>query len=81
MEWFANFNRHFNLAEYLPEGIISIRSLYNNSNGENIPIYISGRDYQVICGNCQQIAFRKQPVLIQQTTTMIFGTNSNFGTN
>ena len=64
----------FNLAEYLPQGILSIRSFYKNFKGESIPMYIQGEDFNLVCGNCKQIAFRKTPILIQQTTTVLFGT-------
>ena len=69
----------FNLAEYLPdaltgEGILSIRTFYKTFKGENIPLYIKGNEFELICGNCKQVAFRKTPMLIQQTTTMLFGT-------
>ena len=64
----------FNLAEYLPEGILSIRTFYKNFKNEIIPMFVKGSDFQLICGNCKQIAFRKTPLLIQQTTTMLFGT-------
>lgn len=69
-----NNGETFNLAEYLPEGALSIRTFYKTFRGENIPIYIKGNDYELICGNCKEVAFRKMPVLIQQTTTMVFGT-------
>ena len=64
----------FNLAEYLPEGILSIRTFYKNFRNEQIPMYVKGNEFELICGNCKQVAFRKTPVLIQQTTTMLFGT-------
>jgi len=64
----------FNLAEYLPQGILSIRTFYKTFKGENIPLYIKGNEFELICGNCKQVAFRKTPVLIQQTTTLLFGT-------
>lgn len=64
----------FNLAEYLDNGVLSIRTTYNNYKGENIPMFIAGKEFELICGQCKQIAFRKQPVLIQQTTTLTFGT-------
>ena len=35
---------------------------------------IQGDNFELICGNCKQVAFRKTPVLIQQTTTLLFGT-------
>ena len=63
-----------NLAEYLPEGILSIRTSYKTYKNEIIPLYVQGSDFQLVCGNCKQIAFRKQPVLITQTTTLLFGT-------
>ena len=62
-----------NLAEYLPaEGIVVIR----RSKGF-IPYQktiVRGNDFELICERCQNVAFRKMPVLIQQTTQMIFGT-------
>lgn len=64
----------FNLAEYLPDGILSIRTFYKTFKGDNIPLYISGKEFELICGNCKQVAFRKTPVLIQQTTQILFGT-------
>lgn len=64
----------FNLAEYLPEGILSIRSFYKTFKGENIPILVRGQEFELVCGNCKQVVFRKMPVLIQETTTLLFGT-------
>ena len=73
-EWMSRFDHHFNLAEYLPEGILSIKTFYKTFKGESIPLYIRGNEFELICGNCKQIAFRKTPVLIQQTTQILFGT-------
>lgn len=61
------------LAEYLPEeGILSIRRSNQLIPGQTT--IIVGQDYSIICGNCKEIVFKKTPVLIQETTTMIFGT-------
>ena len=61
------------LAEYIPEnGILSIRRSRQLIPGQTT--IIVGNDYQILCGNCKQVAFRKMPVLIQETTQYIFGT-------
>lgn len=63
-----------NLAQYMEDGSLSIRTFYKNHKGEQINMYIQGKEFDLICGRCNQIAFRKTPVLIQQTTTLLFGT-------
>lgn len=61
------------LAEYFPEeGILSISRSKGLIPGQKT--IVLGSDYQLVCGNCKQVAFRKTPVLIQQTTTLLFGT-------
>ena len=71
---FETDNTMLNLAEYLPPGILSIRTFYKKFRNEQIPIYIQGKDFELVCGNCKQIAFRKTPILIQETTQILFGT-------
>ena len=61
----------FNLAEYLPDGSISILTRYTTYKGEIIPMFIQGNDYQLICGVCKQTAFKKIPILIQQSQILI----------
>lgn len=69
-EWNGVIN---NLAEYLPKkGILSIRRSKQLIPGQTT--IVVGNDYQILCGNCKQIVFRKIPILIQQTTQVIFGT-------
>jgi len=69
-EWQGIIN---NLAEYLPDqGIVSIRRSKGLIKGQTTQVI--GNDFQIICGNCKQIAFRKMPILIQQTTQFTFGT-------
>lgn len=69
-EWNGVFN---NLAEYLPEnGIVSIRRSRQLLPGQTT--IVVGNDFEILCGNCKNVAFRKTPVIIQQQTTLLFGT-------
>ena len=69
-EWKGIIN---NLAEYLPEeGILSIRRSRGLIPGQQT--IVVGNDYQILCGKCKEIVFKKIPVLIHQTTQVAFGT-------
>ena len=63
------------LAEFLPNGVLKI-SRQNPLYAEPMGDYtvVMGNDFLVLCGKCKQIAFRKIPILIQQTTQITFGT-------
>lgn len=67
-EWQGIIN---NLAEYLPDqGILSIRRSKGLIPGQTT--IVIGNDYQILCGNCKEIAFKKIPILIQQTKHLDF---------
>lgn len=64
----------FNLAEYLPDGKLSIRTFYKTFKGLQVPMYIKGQDFELICGNCGSTVFRKNSLFTEQSTTIMFGT-------
>lgn len=62
-----------NLAEYIPEsGILSVRRSRGLIPGQNT--IVVGNDFKILCGRCQEVVFTKTPILIQQTTSVLFGT-------
>ena len=63
----------YNLAEYV-DGMLSIRTHYKTHKGETIPMYVQGDDFKLICGYCKSVAFNKSPILISETTQVLFGT-------
>ena len=64
---------YFPLAQMLSNNVIEIRQALRIQNNEHATILIQGKDFELICGVCKQIAFKKTPVLITETT-MLFGT-------
>ena len=61
------------LAEILPNGLILIRRARKIYTREQETTLLLGNNFELLCGRCQTIVFRKIPILIQQTQ-ITFGT-------
>lgn len=61
-----------NLAELLPSGLLAIQRHYRQEYGKDYTV-VGGNDFQLICGNCGDVGYLKQPVSV-----LIVGT---YGTN